>query len=553
MTGTFSLTLALRTGSCAAVVAANVVLSLVADVRADDRPVPGLSDASPAGLPGVFESEDARDKAVRDVLDIFSDDVRAAKTDAAKVAFAERLIESAGNSEDDRAVQYALLHVARDQAVRAGSLQVSLRAIDLMAAHGHVDAAATKATAIEALRKSISGREEYIELGRAAFKLLPAVINIGEYPAAQRLGDLAESAARRARDTATAGQLARQNRLIGQAARVYRQAESAQETLRSTPDDQEAALTLGRYLAEYRLRWSDALPWLATGSDAELASLASYDQRGAKSPDECLSLGDTWWAFAESQTANSSWQMTLKQRAARWYSQALEGQLPALRRAAVDQRLKAIAEMEHPLAEILPARIAPGDDIPTDRWIELLAWIEPGRFGMDSKWKRTPEGLASPSGGKGKAFDLPVRMADGSEMQYEIAFEATGYEKAGATVLVLPVGAANVNVSNQATLAWVSGQFSRRADPDGFLAVGKRISGAVRVDAAGDGTAGLQATANGDVVREWSGKQSALTSWARPDRRRLTIGGWDSQITYHSIRFRLISGSAKRVGADTAE
>jgi hypothetical protein len=65
----------------------------------------------------------------------------------------------------------------------------------------------------------------------------------------------------------------------------------AEATLKESPDNQDANLVLGKYLAFAKGEWEQAIPCLAKGSDPFYQALAEKERGGAKP----LEIGDAWW------------------------------------------------------------------------------------------------------------------------------------------------------------------------------------------------------------------------------------------------------------------
>ena len=71
--------------------------------------------------------------------------------------------------------------------------------------------------------------------------------------------------------------------------------------MEAKPTDPEANLIVGRYKCFVKGDWDTGLLMLALGTDPALATLAVKELEGAKSPDEQVKLGDSWWALADKQ------------------------------------------------------------------------------------------------------------------------------------------------------------------------------------------------------------------------------------------------------------
>jgi hypothetical protein len=75
--------------------------------------------------------------------------------------------------------------------------------------------------------------------------------------------------------------------------------ESARETLAQAPQDAEANLALGQYLAIARHDWERALPHLAKGSDAAVSDTAQLETKNAADPARAADTAAAWIEAAD--------------------------------------------------------------------------------------------------------------------------------------------------------------------------------------------------------------------------------------------------------------
>lgn len=93
----------------------------------------------------------------------------------------------------------------------------------------------------------------------------------------------------------------------------------AEATLKESPDNPDANLVLGKYLAFSKGDWDLAIPCLAKGSDPFYQALADKERAGAKP----LEIGDAWWTGSTEVEAHlltgatSSMKVDAKREAAR--------------------------------------------------------------------------------------------------------------------------------------------------------------------------------------------------------------------------------------------
>jgi formylglycine-generating enzyme required for sulfatase activity len=130
-------------------------------------------------------------------------------------------------------------------------------------------------------------------------------------------------------DCARALQKALREREVIQAARVR---------LKTSPDDPQSCLTVGRWYCFQQGNWDEGLKLLAKGSDPDLKSLAAEELASKPGTDEQrVARGDAWWNLAEKAAGKAK--EAMRRRAGQWYQEALPDIAPGLTRAKVEKRL----------------------------------------------------------------------------------------------------------------------------------------------------------------------------------------------------------------------
>jgi hypothetical protein len=181
---------------------------------------------------------------------------------------------------------------------------------------------------------------------------------------AKRLLAHADSAARRV----ASGELIKQVSSLDKEVQDFKdQAEAAgraADTLKASPKDLEANLTLGKFLCFWKADWEKGLPHLARGSDPELQELAGKDLANPAEAKAQAALADRWCKAAGAEKGPCK--ARVLRRAVRWYRQALPqlGEFPQAQAAKklkeVEQQLSALSrepagEVWH--SEALPAEV----------------------------------------------------------------------------------------------------------------------------------------------------------------------------------------------------
>jgi WD40 repeat protein len=279
--------------------------------------------AQDAGKKLPIPDQAAQAKALALVLDIFKEDMDAAKDAEAKTRLANNLLQQGRESRDDAANRYVLFREARILAAKAGDANLTLRAVDEMTRGFDVNPHQLKAAALAEVAENVSTKEA----GQAVVDLLlPAIAEAREadnYEAALALGKVAETAARRSKVLALVTAVQKQNEDIAAAQKGFAHLQSFIDRLAKNPKDGQANLELGKYYAFFKGRWEKALPLLAMGSDEALKNLSNRDIASPKESKDQLALADGWWELALKE--KDSVQLQLQRRAMFWYEQAVAG------------------------------------------------------------------------------------------------------------------------------------------------------------------------------------------------------------------------------------
>jgi len=292
---------------------------------------------------------ETQQQALATVREIYKDQYDAATTLADKEALAQTLLQTARQT-DGAAERYALLRVARDTAIQAGS-PTAFRAVDEMGEVFEIDALDMKikvlakygsVTKTSAQHKAITGKA--VEFCNEAFA--------GDrFALAGQAAGIGVSAATKAGDTKLAEQIAA---LRSQADDAEMMVKPALAVLKVNPDNPEASLTAGKYYLT-RGRWTQAFSMLAKCSDPTLKQLATEEIQGSPNAKAQVALGDGWWDSA--QEANEPEKGAYLARAAHWYRKAQPG-IQGLDAAKVQKRLTHIVEIPGKLVRSSLARDA---------------------------------------------------------------------------------------------------------------------------------------------------------------------------------------------------
>lgn len=171
---------------------------------------------------------------------------------------------------------------------------------------------------------------------------------------AKRYGDFAAATAGRIKDQNLSKQTNERNAALVARRKEWDVVKAASDKLAAAPDDADANLIVGRFLALTAGDWRRALPLLAKGNDEVLKGLAEKSLAGAADPKAQTTLGDAWYDAA--QSAKAQQKSDLLAGMAYWYGLAAPS-LTGLDRSRIDKRLA-------DAASFLPQRKIPPTNLP---------------------------------------------------------------------------------------------------------------------------------------------------------------------------------------------
>lgn len=271
------------------------------------------------------------------IKDLFKSEYTSKKPED-RSALAKKLLAQGKDSPDDPAARYVLFHESREVAVSIGDAETALAAFRETARLFDVNRADEEAGLLSALANKVRTPEAAKLVIDAAVALIDSSIASDDYESAKRALALASASARKTQNVALITQLASRTREIDQLKRDFAGAQAAQEKLKTSPDDAEANLTLGKFYAFGKGDFERGLPYLAKGSDEQLAELVKREAAKPKDPTELAEIGDAWWTRGEKlQDASRD---RINSRALYWYQLALQSpELKGLARTRLEQRV----------------------------------------------------------------------------------------------------------------------------------------------------------------------------------------------------------------------
>jgi len=520
---------AIRRPGCFAL--AIFVLWLSAAMAEEKRPVPAAESLQ---------------SAMTVVGQLYETEWKAAKTSAQKRTLAEKLLQTAAQSKEDRAGYYALLQVARDIAAQAGEASVAMAAVDRIIAAYECDPLEMRAEVLLTTASNAAMQLQFAALAEAAGPVIDAAVAADRYTVAQQVATVAFSAARKSRNANLVRHYTARVAAIRRGTVRHAAMQQALLALRENPDDPEAHLVLGRYVCLVRSDWAMGLRHLAKGADRQLATVAAGDM-AAETPEAMVLAADGWWTVAEAMDDGAD-KTAFLLRAGALYEKAFPSLGAGLIKVKAQKRIEAIAKL-HPADPVDSVRT-----LPLGRPIDVLPYIDLEQHVVAGQWSRQGDAIVGNTGEMGKVM-IPVRISGSYDLQVE--FTRTGGNNAAGVIFQVGEASCGVymgmaqNLGGQAGAAGLDG-----GSAEGNLTVvkgmklttGRRNRLDVQVRRRGTHVT-VEAAWNGRQFVRWAGDQSLVappSHWSLPEKHCLGLTGRSIRVVFHSVKVRVVSGTATR-------
>jgi len=322
--------------------AANSALATATSYTGDVRHVPPAPPTTPAPAtppiapaPGKRPIPDSAtlEQALAKVREEYKTDYESARTDADKLALAQRMLTESVDVASDPAIKFTLLRISKDLAVQSGNPRVAMQVIDELEGDFEIDALAMKAEALVKTASVTKAPDDLIDLIDA---LMDECVSQEGYPPARQLAEATLVLKKNVRPEQLSDDTNLQLNEIIEREAAFAKVQKALAVLSKTPLDPSANLIVGRFRCFVQDDWDRGVQLLAAGSDQMLKRVAQQDIAQPDGAQGQLSLGDAWWEIGERESGAA--QMAVKSRAAIWYRRALPFLTDALRPRLV-QRL----------------------------------------------------------------------------------------------------------------------------------------------------------------------------------------------------------------------
>lgn len=367
--------------------------------------------------------------------------------------------------------------------------------------------------------------------------LSEAAVAEDRFAIARTLIALASDEGRKTKDKSLIKQVSQRAGEVEEIAGAYDAVQKAAATLKESPTDPEANLTVGRYKCLVKGDWDNGLALLAQGNNAALKTLAAKDLKGAVSSDEQAALGDQWWDLADKEEATAKKQ--IQGRAGHWYEKAQ----PGLSGLTKDKVLKRLAGIER----VAKSHSESSNSIRLNTWVDVLKGVDIKRDSVKGDWKWNGNALTVAAAVE-QWLQLPLEVEGGYDL--EVVF--IRHDTDNDVRIAIPVMARQVALHISAYAGQASGLEPLGGEADlrkipaskrpGAITNGQPYALGIKVRPSGD-AATIDVTLNGKPYIHWAGKQELLGNWPGFSKSP-ALGGWYAPTTFRGTRFRLISGSA---------
>lgn len=268
---------------------------------------------------------------------------------------AQKLLQHARETTDQPAAQYMLFRMAAESAARAAEGLLLHEAVDGLAQHFEADARQIIVAALEKAANAPADENVIRSLVQLIQDTGEEAMAEDDYAAADRLAKAALAAARKGKDPELIREVTPWVGKIERLAQEFAKVQEHLDKLAQNPDDPEANLVVGRWYAFQTGQWERGLPYLAKGSQQELAEVARRDLEGPQEAGAQQELGNRWWDLSEKASPED--RLVLAGRAVYWYEQALPA-LTGLSKTSLERRIETYRTT---VAQKEPTRIKKGE------------------------------------------------------------------------------------------------------------------------------------------------------------------------------------------------
>lgn len=507
-----------------------------------------------------FPSAADQEKAAKQIDEVYQ--LKQNRSAAQKAALAKELLAMSRRAETTAAEQFVLLHAALDAAREGGDVGLMLQAIDALGRQFEIDLFPVRVAALVQFAKDTPEGPALKGLVEAADRTIAQALADNRYDLAMELAEEVYRLGQKPQAKAYRKQTYDRRNEVKKLRDRWQAIQQTMAAVKTKPDDPEANLAAGRWCCFEKGDWRQGLPHLAKGNDDTLKALAVQELTSPpREPADQVKLADAWLQLAQSMDGRSKDEVA--RHAGAWYRQAELNGASGLLATKITKELKEIARLGPPIPELPTGEPQPGEDLPPGVWIDVLKWADVDWGPPVGRWARRAEEIVAshtpwtPAEGHSR-LALPIAL----EGDYDLRMEFTRTNHPFMVGTILPVGSRQVTMvfdqgspdDKAAGLEFIDGK-GLRSNPTTkqgppVLTNGQRYTVLHQVRLEGDHVR-IEVLLNGQPFLQWMGPQASLmvkaSQYDLPGENPLGLVASGSEVTFHVVRLRLVSGKATRV------
>jgi NPCBM/NEW2 domain len=361
-------------------------------------------DAKPAsGARRPIPDEAAQQKALQQLKELLKDDFAQAKTPDGQLELARKLEQLATDTKNDPNSSYVAFAQALDFATKCGDSALAMEVVDAMAKSFDLDVWDLRQKTLTQLAHAAKTDEARSAVAHSAIELAEQAISDSHFDAAVALTTTALNLSAAVKDNALRDQARDVSERTKRLQKEQPALDLAMQKLKTSPDDADANLAVGRIKCFLMGDWQNGLPYLSKGSDEVLKALAKQETAAPSAADEQAKLADAWWDQAEKKGERKDDPIlkAMRARALYWYRLAL----PNLTGLALTKAQKRVDSEETTKPDAPITETAYLDDLPE---LDLtLANLALGKHGDTGYSKIGGRPVVTGGGKKGRITVIP--------------------------------------------------------------------------------------------------------------------------------------------------
>jgi len=275
---------------------------------------------------------------------------------------------------------------------------------------------------------------------------------------------------------------------------------------------------------------------------------------------QALEIGEWFEAMIADAPAHAK--LALIARARSFYDQFLL--MPSTEKLLQVKVSLAVSRLRDAFAKANPEAAKSVAPVDPQGWVDLLAAVEPVRYRLAGKWRKSDLGLfVKAAEGQNARLTLPAAPRD----SYELSVNFTRTLGEGSVSVVLPVGDRSARLLLGGFGGKAGGLYSLTAEtvePDtGIRRNATTVASALAHDTQytltirtllKDKSATITVDLNGERFLEWTGPRSDLqvdSSWSLHEPAAIGLGATGAEVLFHSAKLKSLRGDAMMIPKPT--